>query len=219
MSRAKVLQDFLKGSTEMLGRAETTKTQHRVVSFFHAAVILLDPSIQVGAAAVFHFGTKDIADRARIRIVAITGYLARNLRCNGHCATKEPLGCRHVARRTEHGVDEIAFTIDRTIQVRPFALIFKYVSSTYQRRPTFPLRLQRSCSASSGAKRSSPLPYRFAFADPGLRAGRVLQRCQSGRLVEVRMGVEEHFDVRDVEAEFGDAHHDRRRGPGVVAVD
>ena len=42
----------------MLGRAETTKTQHRVVSFFHAAVILLDPSIQVGAAAVFHFGTR-----------------------------------------------------------------------------------------------------------------------------------------------------------------
>ena len=75
MSRAKVLPDFLKGSTETLGRAETTKTQHRVVSLFHAAVILLDPSIQVGAAAVFHFGTKGIADRARIRIVAITGLL------------------------------------------------------------------------------------------------------------------------------------------------
>jgi hypothetical protein len=37
-------------------------------------VILLDPSIQVGAAVVFHFGTKDLADRARIRVVAITGY-------------------------------------------------------------------------------------------------------------------------------------------------
>src|SRR4030095_12338442 len=122
MSRAKVLPDLLKGSTETLGRAETTKTQHRVVSLFHAAVILLDPSIQVSAAAVFHFGTKDLADRARIRIVAITGYLGRNPPCNGHSATKEPLGCRHVARRTEHGVDEIAFTIDRTIQVRPFAL-------------------------------------------------------------------------------------------------
>ena len=55
--------------------AETTKTQHRVVSLFHGVVILLDPSIQVGAAAVFHFGTKDLADRARIRIVAITGLL------------------------------------------------------------------------------------------------------------------------------------------------
>ena len=122
MSRPKVLPDFLKGSTETLGRAETTKGQHRVVPLFHAAVILLDPSIQVGAAAMFHLGTKDLADRARVRIVAITGYLARNLPCNGDSATKEPLGRHHVARRTEHRVDEIAFTIDRTIQVTPFAL-------------------------------------------------------------------------------------------------
>ncbi len=78
MSLTKILPDFLKGSTETLGRAETTKTQHRVLSLFPAAVILLDPSIQVGAAAVFHFGTKDLADRARIQIVAITGWLARN---------------------------------------------------------------------------------------------------------------------------------------------
>ena len=94
-----------------------TKTQHRVISLFHAAVILLDPSIQVGAAAMFHFGTKDLADGARIRIVAITGHLARNLPGNGDSATKEPLGSRHVARLTEHRVDEIAFTIDRTVQV------------------------------------------------------------------------------------------------------
>src|SRR5262245_27333684 len=92
------------------------------MALFHAAVILLDPSIRVGAAAMFHFGTKDLADRARIRIVAITGYLARTLPCNEDSATKEPLGRRHVARRTEHRVDEIAFTIDRTIQVTPLAL-------------------------------------------------------------------------------------------------
>jgi hypothetical protein len=65
MSRAKVSPDFLKGSTETLGRAETTKTRHPVVWLFHAAVILLDPSIQVGAAAVFHLGTKDLADTNR----------------------------------------------------------------------------------------------------------------------------------------------------------
>ena len=99
MSRAKVVSDFLKGSTETLGRAETAKTQHRVIALFHAAVILLDPSIQVGVAAMFHFGTKDLADGARIRIVAITGHLARNLPCNGDSATKEPLGRRHARKR------------------------------------------------------------------------------------------------------------------------
>ena len=68
------------------------------------------------------FRTQDLADGARIRIVAITGYLARNLPHSGDSTTEESLGSRHVARLTEHRVDQVAFTIDGTIQVAPFAL-------------------------------------------------------------------------------------------------
>ena len=78
-SRPKVLLHFLEGSTKALGRAESAETQHRVIALFHAAVILLDPSIQIGAPAMLDFRTKDLADGARIRIVAITRYWARNL--------------------------------------------------------------------------------------------------------------------------------------------
>jgi hypothetical protein len=86
------LPDFLEGSTETLGRRKRTKTQHRVISLFHAAVILLDPAIQIGAAAMFDLATKDLADGARIRVVAIASHLARKLPDNGDSATKESLG-------------------------------------------------------------------------------------------------------------------------------
>src|SRR5262245_44993812 len=101
------------------------------------------------------FRTEDLADGARIGIVAIARCFARNLPDRGDSTRKESLGRRHVARFSEHRVDQIARAIHGTVQVAPLPLTFKYVSSTYQRQPTFPLRLPRTCSASKGAKRSS----------------------------------------------------------------
>jgi len=59
----------------------------------------------------------------------------------------------------------------------------------------------------------------IALADPQLGTGRLLQRRKSACVVEVRVRVEQHFDVSDVEPEFGDARHDHRGGPGIAAVD
>ena len=89
------MSDFLKGSTETLGRGKRTKTQHRVISLFHTAVVLLDPAIQIGAAAMFDLATKDLAEGARIRIVTIASHLARKLPDDGDSATEESLGSRH----------------------------------------------------------------------------------------------------------------------------
>ena len=44
------------------------------------------------------FRTQYFADGARIRIVAITRYLARNLPHRGDSTLEESLGSRHVAR-------------------------------------------------------------------------------------------------------------------------
>ena len=113
---------FLEGLTETLGRVKRTKTQHRVISLFDAAVILLYPAIQIGVAAMFDSATKDLVNGARIRIVAIARYLARNFTDDRDSATEESLGSRHVARLTEHRVDQIAFAINGPVQIAPFAL-------------------------------------------------------------------------------------------------
>jgi hypothetical protein len=57
------------------------------------------------------------------------------------------------------------------------------------------------------------------LADPERRAGRLLQRLEPAGVVEVRVGVEQHLHVPDVEAELGDAADDQRGGLGVAAVD
>ena len=69
---------------------------------------------------MFDVRTKDLADRARIRIVAIARQLMRNLPQSRDSTTEERLSSRHVARLTEHRVDQIALTIDGTVQVAPF---------------------------------------------------------------------------------------------------
>jgi hypothetical protein len=160
-SRPKVLPNFLEGSTETLGRAESTETQHWIVSLFDAAVILLDPPIQIGAAAMLDFRTKDLADRTRIRIVAIARHLARNLSDSGDSTTKESLGSRHVARLTKHRVDQIALTINGTVQVAPFSL------DLYVRLIDVPAPSNLASTFATqvlGKQRREalfPLPYRF----------------------------------------------------------
>src|SRR5687767_14817811 len=59
----------------------------------------------------------------------------------------------------------------------------------------------------------------IAVADPQLRAGRLLQLAQSARVVEMRMRVEQHLDIANVEAELRDAADDQRCGLGIPAVD
>lgn len=59
----------------------------------------------------------------------------------------------------------------------------------------------------------------IARADPQFGAGRFLQSAKSARVVGVRVRVEQHFHVGDVEAELGDARHDQRCSFGIAAVD
>src|SRR6185503_16356141 len=54
---------------------------------------------------------------------------------------------------------------------------------------------------------------------PQLCTRRLLERRQSAPVVGVRLRVQEHFDVRDVEAELRDARHDQSRGGGIAAVE
>ena len=56
-------------------------------------------------------------------------------------------------------------------------------------------------------------------AGPQLGAGRLLEHGQPAPVVGVRLRVQEHFDVLDVEAELRDARHDHRRGAGIAAVE
>src|SRR3954465_8382676 len=55
----------------------------------------------------------------------------------------------------------------------------------------------------------------IAFADPQFAAGRLLQFTKAARVVGVRVRVEQHFDVPDVESELADAGDDQWSGLGI----
>jgi hypothetical protein len=48
------------------------------------------------------------------------------------------------------------------------------------------------------------------FAGPQLGSGCLLEHCQPTCVIRVRLRVEEHFDVLDLEAKLRDARHDNR---------
>ena len=56
-------------------------------------------------------------------------------------------------------------------------------------------------------------------AGPQLGARRLLEHRQPAPVIGVRLRVQEHFDVLDVEAELRDARHDHLRGGGIAGVE
>ncbi len=68
-----------------------------------------------------HVRTEHFADGTGIGIVPVTRYLSRTFIYNGETAAEELLGSSHVARRAKHRIDQVAFPINRAVQITPLA--------------------------------------------------------------------------------------------------
>ena len=117
----KVLSHLLKCSAEAARRGKRAETQHRVITLLDAAMILLDPAILVGTAAMFYLRSQHPVDSTRIGSVPVRGDLCRIFLNDGKSTTKEALRGGHVSGGTEQGIDQIACAIDGSVQVAPFA--------------------------------------------------------------------------------------------------
>jgi hypothetical protein len=89
--RAESIAGFLRRLDRNAGPSETHQSRTSGNIAVDTAMILLDAPIQVGAAAMIDFRTNDLADGARIRIMAIACYLAWNLPHSGDSTTEESL--------------------------------------------------------------------------------------------------------------------------------
>jgi len=68
---------------------------------------------------------------------------------------------------------------------------------------------------SSRPERGRPRSLR----SPTVRHRTLLEHAQAARVVGVRLRVQEHFDVLEVETELRDALHDHRRCAGITTVE
>ena len=88
---------------------------------FNAAVILLDPAVEIGIVTMFHVGAQDFPNRPWIPIMAVRGDLLRNFFCHGETFSEEALCGGHVPCRTQHRIHQMAIPIARSLEIAPLA--------------------------------------------------------------------------------------------------
>jgi hypothetical protein len=111
--------ELIVSSTEPLGGPEGLEAAHTSCAPFHAAVVLLQPVVLVGAGPVLDVAAQGRADRARIGAVPVRGDAVGDQAGGGLGRAEEGLGGRHVPVPAEQGVDQVAVAVDRAIQVAP----------------------------------------------------------------------------------------------------
>ena len=72
-ARAEVVAKLVIASTEPLSGSEALEASHTSNATFHAAMVLFQSVVFVGAGAVDHSPAERAADRPRVGAVAVTG--------------------------------------------------------------------------------------------------------------------------------------------------
>jgi len=121
-ARAEKVAQFIVSATEPSGGSRTFEAPHGPVSAFDAAVILLQPVIQVGTGPVPHTLAQRGADRPGVAVVAVGRDPVRRDAGRRLGRAEERLGGRHVAVLAQENVDQVPVLVDGAIQIAPAAV-------------------------------------------------------------------------------------------------
>jgi hypothetical protein len=115
----KKITEFAVLSAEATGGLIGLEAPHTSDPPLDAAMVLLEPIVQVSARPVPDRPPQRHADRPGVGSVAVCRHPVRPKARGRLCRTEEGLGCRHVAMLAEHGIDQVPVSIDSAIQVGP----------------------------------------------------------------------------------------------------
>src|SRR3954464_9842653 len=118
-ARAEEAAQFIVCATEPSGGSGAFEAPHWSVAPFDAAVVLLQPVIQVSTGSVPHAFAQRGADRPGVAVVAIGRDPVRYHAGHRLGGTKERLRGSHVAVFTEQHVDQVPVPVDSAIQIAP----------------------------------------------------------------------------------------------------
>src|SRR5215217_3391396 len=113
--------ELVVGSTEPIRGVECLEAAHTSDPAFHAPMILLQPIVLIGAGSVLDVSAQRRTDRARIGAVSVRGDAVRDHAGGELRGAKECLRRRPVAMLGEHGINQIAIAVDRTVEIAPVA--------------------------------------------------------------------------------------------------
>src|SRR5919202_5086398 len=141
-------------STEPRGGPEIPEAPHTSGPAFHAPVILLQPVVLVGAGSVRDMPAQRRTARTWVGAVPVRGDAVRDYSGGRLGGAEERLGRRHVPVLAEHGVEQVAIAVDRTIQIAPAA-------------PHFQIRLIHKPGTASGSALAAAALPEFSGQDRG----------------------------------------------------
>jgi hypothetical protein len=124
-TRAEEAAQFIVCATEPSGGSGAFEAPHWSVAPFDAAVVLLQPVIQVSTGSVPHAFAQRGADRPGVAVVAVC---RDPVRCHaGHRLgrAEERLSGRHVAVLAEQHVDQVPVPVDGAIEIAPAPVHFQ----------------------------------------------------------------------------------------------
>src|SRR4051794_9647439 len=124
-ARAEKVAEFIVSATEPGRRSWALEAPHGSVAAFDAAVILLQPVVQVGAGPVPHIFAQLGADRPGVAVVAVGRDPVRRDAGDRLRGAEERLSGRHVAVLAEQHVDQVPVPVDGAIQIAPAPMHFQ----------------------------------------------------------------------------------------------
>src|SRR3712207_6080362 len=112
------------GAAEALGGGEALEAAHTSDAAFDAAVVPFQAIVLVAAGAMGNAPAERGADRPRVGAVPVRGDAVRGRAGGGPRRTEEGLRRRQVAVLAEHGVHEVAISVDGAVEVIPARSFF-----------------------------------------------------------------------------------------------
>ncbi len=117
--RREEVAELIVAATEPLRRGEALEAPHTSDAPFNAPMILFRPVILICTGPVHDALPERAADRPRVRAVPVGGDLVGRHAGGGRGRAEEGLGRGYVAVLAQHGVDEVAVTVDSPVEIAP----------------------------------------------------------------------------------------------------
>jgi hypothetical protein len=123
--RAEKRADFLEAATKAHGGGEGFESARGPVALFDAPMVLLQMVVEMAVSPVEHPVSKNVPNGAGVGIMAIGGDAVRDHAGHRPGGAEEGLGRSEVPALTEANIDEVAISINRSVQVAPLSLDFE----------------------------------------------------------------------------------------------
>jgi hypothetical protein len=97
---------------------------HGIVALFDTSVILLQTIIEVLARPMLYLVAHCLTYSPWIRTMPICRDRFWRMANHSNCLLKKSLRCFHIPFLAQHGIDQIAIVVDRSIEITPLSMHF-----------------------------------------------------------------------------------------------